>query len=206
MTVQTDSQERQSCFARMLDVRSYVIAARGALRQASSTNAFFMVVVFGFIALLLTPLWVVYDLSSTWHFTTGLRDAAAPAITQTGVQIDTMLNMTIGSVLAGVLLTSFTLLPSLFEIAFPSVSHPLLNLILLTSIVFDYVTDWGKSWELTANWTDNAVMHFLYTVITCAFVSVGVQAILVCCIIVVIFGILTLVQGGSRRAQVVIQG
>ena len=205
MSTQT-SQEHQSCFSRMLDVRTYIVSARKGMHQANPSTALFMVAVFGLIALLLLPLWIVYDLSSTWQFTTGLRDAAAPSVSQTGLYLDSWLNMSIGSLLAGVLLTSFTLLPSLFEIGFPAVSHPLLNLILLSSIVFDYVTDWGKAWELTEPWTNSTGAHFIYTVLACAFVSVGVQAILVCCLTVVIFGILTLVRGGAQQAQVIIQG
>jgi hypothetical protein len=203
----TNHQEKQSCFARMLDVRTYVIAARSGMHNASPSTALFMVVVFGLIALLLLPLWIVYDLSSTWQFTTGLRDAATPTVIEGGAQVDAWLSMSIGSLLAGLLLTSFTLLPSLFEIAVPAISHPLLNLILLTSIVFDYVTDWPKSWELTSTWSNSTGAHFLYTVITCGFVSVGVQAILICCLTVVIFGLLALLGGGARQAKaVVIEG
>lgn len=193
-----------SCFARMLDVRTYVMAARRGMANADAGGAMFMIVVFGLIALVLLPIWLTFDLGSTWEFTTGLRDAASPVINEMSYQAEGFLNLSIGAALAGVIFTGFTLLPSLFELAFPTINHPFLNLVLLCSIVFDYTTDWGKSAELTASWTDNKVVGFLYTIGVCAFVSVFVQALLAVCITVVIFGVLRLLAGGSRQVQAVV--
>lgn len=198
------AENRPSCFARLLDVRTYVLAARRALLHAEPAAALFMIFTFGLIGLVLTPLYLTFDLGSTWTFTTGLRDAAAPAVSEMTGAAEGWLQMSIGAALAGVILTSFTLLPSLFELAFPSVQHPLLSLILLCSIVFDFITDWGKTWELVASWTDNPVIHFLGAVGMCAFFSVGLQALLVLCITVIIFGIVALISGGRRTAEAVI--
>jgi hypothetical protein len=195
---------RQSCFARMLDVRSYVLAARRSMAHAEPATALYMIVVFGIIALVLTPVYLTFDLGSTWDFTTGLRDAAEPAVGDVTGQIDGWLGLSVGAALAGAMLTAFTLLPSLFEVAFPSVAHPLLTLVLTLSIVFDYVTDWGKTWDLVGTWTDNAALQFLFTMPLCAFFSVGVQAVLVCCLTVIIFGVITVVRGSARQAQAVL--
>jgi hypothetical protein len=119
-------------------------------------------------------------------------------------RVDGLLGLSVGAMLTGLVFTGFTLLPSLFELAFPTVTHPLLNLILFCSIVFDYVTDWGKAAELAGSWTSNPVLAFGYTMVVCAFVSVFVQAILVCCVTVIIFGGVRLVSGGARKAQTVI--
>lgn len=202
--MQTATEDRTSCFARLLDVRTYVMAARAACDRAEPAAALFMIAVFTLIALVLTPIWLTFDLASTWDFTTGLRAAAEPIVTEMGYQTEGFLNLSVGAMLAGVIFTGFTLLPSLFELAFPTVNHPLLNLILLASIVFDYVTDWGKSAELVATWADSAALRFVYTVVVCAFVSVFVQAVLVCCITVIIFGALAIARGGARQARAVI--
>jgi hypothetical protein len=198
------NENRPSCAARLLDIRTYVIAARRAMAAIDPATALFMIFVFGLIALILTPIYLTFDLGSTWTFTTGLRDAAAPAVAQMTAQAETWLQLSVGALLAGVILTSFTLLPSLFELAFPSVQHPLLSVILLCSIVFDYVTDWGKTWALVGTWTDNPAVHFVGAVFLCAFFSVGVQALLVLCITVIIFGIIALVRGGRRQAEAII--
>jgi hypothetical protein len=199
-----ETQPRQSCAARMLDIRSYVIAARRSMAGAEPAAALFMIATFGLIALVLTPMWVSFDLLSTWDFTTGLRLASEDAIYDAASYAEGMLRMSVGSLLVGIIFTGFTLLPSLFELAFPTVSHPLLNLILWASIVFDYITDWGKAAGVADNWTNNPALAFVYTALFCAFVSVFIQALLVLCITVVIFGLLTLIQGGSRQAQAVV--
>ena len=200
----TTNEPRPSCFARMLDTRSYVVAARRAMLTADATTALYMIATFGLIALLLTPLYLSYDLGSTWAFTTALRDGAAPAVGDMTRQLDGWLSVSVGAALAGVILTSFTLLPSLFELAFPAVTHPLLNLVLTVSIVFDYITDWGKTWDLTAQWCENPTVHFFAAMVLTGFFSVGVQAVLVCSLTVVIFGVLNLMRGGARQAQTVI--
>lgn len=201
---QATAETRQSCFARMLDVRSYVLAARRAMPGAEPAAAVFMIAVFGLIAVVLTPIYVTFDLASTWNFTTGLRDASEPIINQMSYQAEGLLNLSVGALITGFIFTGFTLLPSLFELAFPTVNHPLLSLLLISSIVLDYTTDWGKSAELTATWSDNPVLHFIYTAVVCAFVSVFVQAVLVCCVTVIAFGVISLVRGGARQAQAVI--
>lgn len=202
-TVQTTTQ-RQSCFARMLDIRSYVIAAREGMSRADAGGALFMVIIFGVIALVLTPVWLTFDLGSTWEFTTGLRNAAEPVVLDMASYAESFLELSVGALLTGVIFTGFSLLPSLFELAFPTVNHPLLNLILLCSIVFDYVTDWGKSAELAASWTDSRTWQTIYTAAICAFVSVGVQALLVCCITVVIFGVLRLLRGSAQQVEAIV--
>lgn len=199
-----EPENRQSCAARLLDIRTYVMAARRAMLGADVAGALFMIFAFGLIGLVLTPLYLTYDLGSTWDFTTGLRDAAAPAVEQMAARAEGMLQMSVGALLAGIILTSFTLLPSLFELAFPSVAHPLLSIVLQASIIFDYITDWGKTWDLVGTWTQNPAVRFVGTVVMCAFFSVGVQAVLVLCITVVIFGLVTLVKGGRRQAEAII--
>jgi hypothetical protein len=199
-----NTDPRSSCLARMLDIRTYVLAARQGMGRADAGGALFMVAVFGVIALVLLPIWITFDLNSTWDFTTGLRNAAEPVVYDVTGQAEDLLQLSVGALLAGVIFTGFTLLPSLFELAFPTVNHPLLNLILLCSIVFDFVTDWGKSAELVASWTDNRTVAFFYTIGVCAFVSVFVQALLVCCLTVIIFGVLQILTGGARQAQAVV--
>ena len=200
----TTNEPRPSCFARMLDTRSYVVAARRAMLTADATTALYMIATFGLIALLLTPLYLSYDLGSTWAFTTGLRAASTEAVGTVTGQIDGFLGLSVGALLAGVILTSFTFLPSLFELAFPAVTHPLLNLVLTVSIVFDYITDWGKTWDLTAQWCENPTVHFFAAMVLTGFFSVGVQAVLVCCLTVVGFGLFSLIRGGTRKAEAVI--
>lgn len=199
-----EREPRSSCFARMLDVRSYVLAARRSMIAAEPAAALFMIAAFGLIALVLTPIWISFDLLSTWDFTTGLRLASEGVIYDAGGYADAVLGMSVGAMLVGIVFTGFTLLPSLFEVAFPTVSHPLLNVILLMSITFDFVTDWAKAATVTATWTDNPVLGFVATALFCAFVSVGVQAILVLCVTVVIFGCLALVRGPMRQARAVV--
>jgi hypothetical protein len=195
---------RPSCFAAMLDIRTYVMAARAGMGRADTGGALFMVAVFAVIALVILPIWVTFDLNSTWDFTTGLRNAAEPLVYDMAAQAEGFLQLSVAAVLTGVIFTGFTLLPSLFELAFPTVSHPLLNLMLLCSIVFDFVTDWGKSAELVATWTDNRTVGFVYTLAVCAFMSVGLQAVLVCCVTVIIFGVLRIVSGGARQVEAVV--
>lgn len=198
------SAPRPSCFAAMLDIRTYVMAARNGMARADAGGAIFMIGMFGLVGLVLLPIWITFDLNSTWDFTTGLRNAAEPVVYDVAGQAEDFLQLSVGALLTGVIFTGFTLLPSLFELAFPTVTHPLLNLILLCSIVFDFVTDWGKSAELVATWTESRILGFVYTLGVCAFVSVGVQALLVCCITVVVFGIVAIVTGGARRAEAVV--
>jgi len=198
------AERRPSCVARLLDVRSYVIAARQSMRHAEPAAALFMIAVFGLISLVLTPIYLTFDLSSTWTFTTGLRDATSPAIIGMTSQAEGILHMSIGALLTGIILTSFTLLPSLFELAFPTVTHPLLSLILWGSITFDFITDWSKTWDLVGTWITHPAMRFLISVPLCAFFSVLVQALLVICLTVVIFGVITLVSGGRRQTEAII--
>jgi hypothetical protein len=198
------AENRQSCVARLLDVRSYVLAARQSMRHAEPASALFMMAVFGLIAAVLTPIYFTFDLSSTWTFTTGLRTAAAPAVNDMTAHAETLLQISIGATLAGIVFTGFTLLPSLFELAFPTVGHPLLSLVLWLSITFDYVTDWQKTWDLVGTWTGNSVVRFLITAPLCFFFSVFVQALLIICLTVVIFGVLALVGGSARRIEAII--
>ena len=199
--MQASAKSRPSCVARLLDVRTYVIAARVAMQHTTPPAALFMVAVFGLIALCLTPLYLTFDLSSTWTFTTSLRTAATPAITDLTAQAESVMQMSVGAFLRGVILTSFTLLPSLFELAFPTVQHPLLSLLLWGAIVFDFITDWGKTWDLVGQWTANPAVRFLVSMPLCAFFSVFVQALLVVCITVVFFGVLALLGGGGGRGR-----
>lgn len=201
---QDTQMNRASCFARLLDVRSYVMAARAGMAKADAGGALFMMAAFGVIALVLTPIWISFDLMSTWDFTTGLRTASEGVVGEMAARADGLLGMSVGALLAGMIFTGFTLLPSLFELAFPTVNHPLLNLLLLGSIVFDYVTDWGKAADVVSTWTNNPALGFFYTAVVCMFVSVGVQAVLVCCLTVIIFGVVSLMSGGAKRVQAVV--
>lgn len=193
---------KQSCVARLLDVRAFVVAARAGTAQAEPGALVLMVLGFGLISLMLLPVWVAYDLNSTWEFTTALRDGAAPVIEGAAYSSAGWLDVSIGMFLAGVILTSFTLLPSLFELCFPTASHPLLSLGLWASIIFDFTTDWGKAWETTAAWANgNVTLHYLYALLFCWFMSLLVQALLVICLTFVTFGIIGLVRsrnGGGR--------
>ncbi len=204
MTTHAASEGRASCFARLLDVRTYVLAARAGMDRAEPGAAVFMIAVFGLIALVLLPIYLTFDIASTWGFTTGLRTAAEPVINEMGYQTESFLNLSVGALITGIIFTGFTLLPSLFELAFPTVNHPLLNLLLLCSIVFDFVTDWGKSAELVSTWSDSEAIRFVYTIAVCAFMSVGVQAVLVCCLTVIVFGVMRLMAGGARQVQAVV--
>lgn len=195
---------RPSCFARLLDVRSYVLAARGAAGNAEPPAALAMLIVFSLICLALLPLWISFDLLSTWEFTTALRDTSADAVNDLAARAEGLLDLPVAALLSGVVFTSFTLLPTLFELAFPTVNHPLLNLILTVSIVFDYVTDWGKASELAARWVENPTLAFLATMGLTAFFSVLVQAVLVCCVTVVAYSALALLRGGARQVRGVI--
>lgn len=193
-----------SCFARMLDVRGYVLAARAATVHTSPGAALAMMGVFGIIALVLLPLWITFDLASTWEFTTGARQVSEAAVYDLANRAGGILGMSVASALAGFVLTSFTLLPSLFELAFPTVQHPLLNMVLVFSIVFDYVTDWGKAWDTASAWATTPALQFLYTAGFCLFVSVGVQALLAVCVTVIIYAALAIIRGPTRDVQRVI--
>jgi len=197
---------RQSCAARMLDIRSYVLAARGGIAHAEPAAILALMLAFSLIALCLLPLWVSFDLLSTWEFTTTLRDSSQGVVEDAVASVGGVLGMSVATALAGLILTSFTLLPSLFELAFPAIAHPLLAIALWASIIFDYTTDWGKSWETTARWAgpDNPLAHTIYTVVFCLFMSVGVQALLVVSVTVVGFGAWALVRRGSRGGSSVI--
>jgi len=198
------AEGRQSFFARLLDVRGYVLAARASTSRATGGAALAMMLVFGIIALVLLPIWISFDLASTWDFTTGARNASEGVVYDLAGQAGSILGVSVAAALAGFVLTSFTLLPTLFELAFPTVNHPLLNMNLVASIVFDYITDWGKAWDTAGAWTDNPALHFIYAAAFCLFVSVGVQALLVVCITVVIYAALALVRGPGRDVQRII--
>ena len=62
----------------------------------------------------------------------------------------------------------------------------------------------GQNLELVGGWTSNPALQFVGTAALCAFFSVGVQAINVCCITVVIFGLVALLNGGKRRAETIL--
>lgn len=195
------AESRQSCAARMLDIRSYVLAARRTMIAADPSAAMFLAIVFGLIAVVLFPIWVSFDLLSTWEFTTGIRTASEPVIFDAAAYADGLLGMSVGAMLIGIIFTGFTLLPSLFELGFPAVNHPLLNVLLLASITFDYITDWPKAADVAAQWSTLPAVQFLYTVFFCAFVSVAVQALLALCITIVLFACIALLRGPQRPPQ-----
>jgi len=203
----TLTERPASCLSRMFDFRGYVLAARAASARAEPGVALIMIILFGLITLVLFPIWFTFDLASTWEFTDGLRAISEPAIYDLGARADGLFGMSVGAFLVSVTVVGFTLLPTLFELAFPSLNHPLLNTILLISIVFDYVTDWGKAADLVARWDVSPFLGFVYTVLVCAFMSVTVQALMVCCATVVVFSAWSLVRGGSRvrRATIIEQ-
>ena len=197
--------QRQSCLSKMLDVRGMIVAARRAMMGADNSTALAMMAVFLLVLFVLLPIWITFDLNSTWAFTTTLRNSASPIIDYATSDAQNILGLTVGGALIGLVLTSFTLLPSLFEIAFPTVNHPLVNAVLSASILFDYVTDWPRAWEVTAQWANNPPTHFIYCVFFNLFMSVGVQALIVVCLTVVVFGVLTIIRGPIKQtAQPVI--
>jgi hypothetical protein len=200
------TEPRQSCVTRLLDIRMYIISARGATARLDAGPALFMLIIFGIIALCLAPVWITFDLASTWEFTTGARDASAPALYSLGDRATGILGVSVAAALVGFIFTSFTLLPSLFELAFPSVQHPLLSMLLLASITFDYVTDFPKAWEVASAWTQNPALHFIYAAAFCMFVSVVVQALLALCITIIIYAAIAIVRGPVREVQTIVVG
>jgi hypothetical protein len=200
-------QNRQSCFAAMLDIRNIIMAVRATMSSAETTVVIVMIIVFAIIGLCLAPLWTSYDLASTWSWATTVKDGSSAHIGAIGAYVETkapqgalLLDMTMGQIITGLIVLGITLLPTLFELGFPSIRHPLLMLLLSAAILFDYITDFGSSWAATSGWggADNWFIHFLWTaLIFNPFVSVGVQALLVVCITVIIFGFIRLARGGS---------
>jgi hypothetical protein len=195
---------RQSCLSRMLDIRGMIVAVRRSTQGMDNATALALIVVFTLIFLCLLPLYITFDLTSTWEFTTTIRAGAAPVIDGVTPRAQTLLGITLGDLLIGVVLTSFTLLPTLVELAFPSIDHPVVNMAVHWSLSFDYISDWPTSWATTGYWADNPVVRFIYTVLFNLFVSVGVQALLVICVTVILFCVLTIIRGGPSRPHVVI--
>jgi hypothetical protein len=197
--------QRGSCFAQLLDIRNFIVAARRMVMETDAMVVVVLIIIFAIIGLALTPLYITHDLHSTWTWATPLRDAAQPKIDDLGYAVDgvvgnaTIMNMTMGQFMGALTLVALTLLPSLFEIAFPSLRHPLLMIVLSACILFDYITDWEASALATASWSgsDNAIVHFAWTALFNFFVSIGIQAILVMCITVVIFGFVRLIGGAA---------
>lgn len=199
-----ESMHGQSCLAKLLDVRGIIFACRRGMQGVDNSTALAMILIFTLITLLLLPIWIAFDLNSTWSFTTTIREGAAPILDQATPQAQTLLGITLGSLLVGVILTGFTLLPTLFELAFPGINHPLVNMVLHASILFDYISDWPRSWETTAGWSANTPVRVLYTVFFNLFMSVGVQALIVICLTVIIFGVVTIIRGPLRPAKAVV--
>jgi hypothetical protein len=189
----------------MLDVRGMIIAVRRAMASVDNSTALALIVVFGLIALCLLPIYITFDLTSTWEFTTTIRDGARPVVDDLAPRARTMLGITLGDLIIGVILTSFTLLPTLIELGFPSVDHPIVNMAVHWSLSFDYISDWPRSWETTGYWADNPAVRFIYTVFFNLFVSVGVQALLVICVTVILFCVLTIIRGPARSPVVIQQ-
>lgn len=203
----TMDPSRQSCLAKLLDIRGVIIACRRGMMGADNSTALAQIVIFTLILLCLLPIWIAFDLNSTWEFTTTIRQGAAPILDHATPQAQSMLGMTLGSLLVGVILTSFTLLPTLFELAFPALDHPLVNMVLHASILFDYISDWPRSWATTEGWASNTPVHFIYTVFFNLFMSVGVQALIVISLTVIVFGVITIIRGPVKpmKQQVVIE-
>ncbi len=205
MATQDARESRGSCFAQLLDIRNFIIAARRMVWESDAWVVAVLIVIFAVIGLALSPIYIAHDLHSTWTWATPLRDAAQPKIDDLGYAVDgalgnsTIMNMTVGQMMGALTLVALTLLPSLFELAFPSLRHPLLMIVLSACILFDYITDWEASWNATASWSgaENWLVHFLWTAGFNFFVSIGVQAILVMCITVVVFGLVRLVTGAG---------
>jgi hypothetical protein len=204
-----NTTEGGSCFARMLDLRFYILATRMSMLRVGADQAVTMIVIFAIIGLCCLPLWVGHDLHSTWTWATPVKESAAPTINAAAAWLDQQApegasvgGMTVGQLLGAITLLGITLLPTLFELGFPMIRHPLLILVLTAAILFDYVTDWEKSWGTTSTWSgaDNWFVHFLWTSGWNLFVSVLVQAILVLCITVVIYGFIRLVRGAAPAA------
>jgi hypothetical protein len=202
-----EQTQRQSCFAAMLDIRNIMLAVRAALANADSTVVIVLMVVFTIIGLCTLPVWTSYDLASTWSWATNVKESSAEHIGAIGNYVDEQapqgamfLDMTMGQTITGLMVLGITLLPTLFELGFPSVRHPLLMMLLSGAILFDYITDFSSSWAATSGWAgaDNWFVHFLWTALVFnPFVSVGAQAILVVCITVVVFGFVRLVRGAA---------
>jgi hypothetical protein len=201
------TENRQSCFAAMLDIRNIIGAVRAALARADASVVIMLIIVFGIIGLCTLPIWTSYDLASTWSWATNVQLSSADHIGTIGAYVQEkapagalVLDMTIGQAVTSLIVLGITLLPTLFELGFPSIRHPLLMLLLSGAILFDYITDFGSSWEATKGWggAGNWFVHFLWTALVFnPFVSVGAQAILVVCVTVVTFGFVRLARGAA---------
>lgn len=201
------TETRQSCFAAMLDIRTIILAVRGSLASADATVVVVLIIIFALIGLVVAPIWTSYDLASTWSWATTIKETSTEHIGVIGTTVDSfappdvqLLDMTMGQTLTGLIVLGITLLPTLFELGFPSVRHPLLMALLSGALLFDYITDFPSSWAATAGWAgaNNGVVHFLWTAFVFnPFVSVGAQALLVVCLTVVVFGFVRLVRGAS---------
>ncbi|MEI8165025.1 MAG: hypothetical protein WCG26_01565, partial [Chloroflexales bacterium] len=64
------TENRQSCFAAMLDIRNIIVAVRASLASADSSVVIMLIVVFTIIGLCTLPIWTSYDLASTWSWAT----------------------------------------------------------------------------------------------------------------------------------------
>lgn len=202
-----EGQGNPSCFARLLDIRFFIVAARRMVAECDATVTVVLIIIFAIIGLCLTPIYLTYDLASTWAWATPIRDGAQPKIDDMAYSFDQyapagamVFDMTLGQLVGALVLVGITLLPSLFEVGFPSMRHPLLLILLTAAILFDYVTDFESSWAATAGWSgaENWLVHFLWTALVFnPFVSIGVQALLVVCSTVVIFGFVRLIGGAA---------
>ena len=201
------TENRQSCFAAMLDIRNFIVAVRASLASADSSVVIMLIVVFTIIGLCTLPIWTSYDLGSTWAWATNVQASSAAHIGAAGAFVDSkapagtlVLDMTLGQADTGLIVLGITLLPTLFELGFPSIRHPMLMLLLSGAILFDYITDFSSSWAATAGWAgcDNWFVHFLWTALVFnPFVSVGAQAVLVVCVTVMVFGFVRLARGAA---------
>ena len=183
---------QQSCFAKLLDVRSYVVAMRSGFHGAPPGAAVLLIIGLVVICMLVLPFWAALDLATTWEFSAQLRFVAAPFVNDAASKAGGVVGMSVAAALATFVLTSFTLLPTFFELVFPSFRHPLLDMTLQASLLFDFITDWPKAYELTAA-TANPLLHYSYAAITCIIVSVGLQAVLVMCVTGIAYGSLRLI-------------
>lgn len=212
-TAHTAQAERGSCLAQLLDIRGFIMAARRMMHEtADLAVVIVLMIIFAVIGLSLSPTYATHDLASTWSWASPMADASSSKIDDMAYALDPsgartpILDMTLGDILKAVTLVGITMLPSLFELGFPSLRHPLLMILLWASILFDYITDFEASWNATAGWSgaENWFVHFFWANIFNLWVSIGVQAVIVLCITVVIFGFWRIFTGGAQRVEAVL--
>lgn len=206
----------QTGLSRMLDPIDLNRAIRRAFGGLESGPSLMIFTLAGLFTLATGAIWWRYDLMSTWNFTQGIHadvslQAAAIAAKAGEITSDAGVASAIGSLLA----LTITLLPSIFELIAPRIVHPLAQLALNISILFDLITDWDQASVIQrALWAEpwlGIVGRTVVTFLIAMVVSVGVQILFILGLtatLVSAWNIITFGRGGSGQngGYTVIQG